>query len=300
MTTDETLDLLVAYKKSRWEHYRDRAADEESPVLANATDSDRQALQEAHDVHRQAVERVLEHLDHAGYRYDAMYRGEVERTDCYDLIVAIGGDGTVLDLSHRVSQVPLLAVNSHPETSVGYFCAGNVEQFPELLEETLQETLPDFSLARFYIDIDGERVSPPVLNDVLISHANPAAVSRYAITVDGHEPETQRSSGIWVATPAGSTAAIRSAGGYVLPLGCRSLEYLVREPYPVPDRPYRLTKGVQPLSNRFEVRSEMQDGRIFVDGPHIREPFEFGARLSIDADAPSLRIFGLDIARRTD
>jgi NAD+ kinase len=299
MAIDETPHILVAYKKSRWEHYAD-SDDGTAPILQRATDEEREELQEAHRVHRRAVKRVCDHLADRGFDVDEMYRGEVEQTDPYDLVVAVGGDGTVLDLSHRITDLPILAVNSHPQSSVGYFCAGVVDKFPQLLDGTLDGSLGDHALARFYVDVDGERVSPPVLNDVLISHANPAAVSRYVVTADGRDPETQRSSGIWVATPAGSTAAIRSAGGYVLPLGCRSIEYLVREPYPVPDHPYRVTKGVQPLSNPFEVRSEMQEGRIFIDGPHIDHEFGFGATLRIDGDAPPLRIFGLDVARRTD
>ena len=44
-----------------------------------------------------------------------------------------------------------------------------------------------------------------VINDVLIAHKNPAATSRYLLELNKTKEE-QRSSGIWIATPMGSTA----------------------------------------------------------------------------------------------
>lgn len=300
MAIDDDPNILVAYKRSRLEHYTGVDGADADALPRRASHTDRETLQRAHDIHRDGVESVCEHLARQGLAYDHGYRGDVEETDGYDLIVAVGGDGTVLDLSHRIGEVPILAINSHPEESVGYFCAGVVDDFPSLLRRARDGSLPNFALARFHVAINDEQLSAPVLNDVLISHANPGAVSRYRIAAGNHEPEHQRSSGIWLSTPAGSTAAIRSAGGFVLPIGCRCLEYLVREPYPLPDRPYRIRQGVQPIRNRFEVRSEMQDGQIFVDGPHIQHSFAFGDHLHIDADAPPLRLFGLHVERRTD
>jgi len=300
MAIDDAPDILVAYKRSRLEHYTGGDGVDPESMPARASEADREALRRGHEIHRDGVERVCEHVEQAGLSYTHTYRDEVEETEPYDLIVAVGGDGTVLDLSHRIGDVPILAVNSHPEESVGYFCAGDVDAFPALLDRTLEGTLPSYSLARFFVTLNDRPLSPPVLNDVLISHANPGAVSRYRVATGGREFEHQRSSGIWVSTPAGSTAAIRSAGGFVLPVGCRCIEYLVREPYPLPDRPYRIRQGVQPIRHRFEVQSEMQQGRLFVDGPHIQHPFEFGDRLHIDADAPPLHLFGLHVERRTD
>ena len=300
MAITDDPNILVAYKKSRLEHYAERDGADLDAFPVRADEEDREALQRGHDIHRAGVDRVREHLEAEGLAFEHMYRNEVDRTDDYDLIIAVGGDGTVLDLSHRVTDAPILAVNSHPEESVGYFCAGIVDEFPEMLDRTLDGTLSSHELARFVVEVNGEPLSPPVLNDVLISHTNPGAVSRYRIAAGQRDPEHQRSSGIWISTPAGSTAAIRSAGGLVLPIGCRCLEYLVREPYPLPDRPYRVRQGIQPIRHRLEVRSEMQQGRIFIDGPHIEHPFEFGDHLRIDGDAPPLRIVGLDVERRTE
>ena len=91
---------------------------------------------------------------------------------------------------------------------------------------------------------------------------------------------------------------IRSAGGYVLPLDSERLQYLVREPYRLPDRAYRFLKGIRPLDETLRVISQMHEGRVFVDGPHIGYPFTVGDRVEIDGGAPPLQIYGLSEQRR--
>jgi NAD+ kinase len=298
MPQADTPSILVAFKKSRWEHYTEGSPEGEG-LSDGSRPVDTEELEEAHRIHRRAVEAVCDHLQAGGWDFEAHYRGDVEKTDQYDLIITIGGDGTVLDLSHRVTDVPILGVNSHPGSSVGYFCAGIVDEFDELLADALSGAMETFSLARFQVEVNGEPTGPPVLNDFLLAHENPAAVSRYVLTVGEGPSESLRSSGLWVATPAGSTAAIRSAGGMVLPLAARSLEYLVREPYPIPERPYRYHKGVQPMNATFRIESKMEYGRLFIDGPHLAYRLRFGDVVRIDHRAPPLKIFGLDIERRT-
>lgn len=290
-------NILVAFKKSRWEHHTEGGSDP-SVELEREPDS-LESLKESHRIHRSGLERVVEHLEAEGVDPTVSYRGEVDDTTPYDLIVTVGGDGTVLDLSHKVRDVPILAVNSHPSSSVGYFCAGTADSFPTLLESTLEETLAAFDLLRYRLRVEGTPTGPPILNDVLFSHRNPAAVSQYVLETSAGDPEKQHSSGIWISTPAGSTAAVRSAGGFVLPLGCNCIEYVVREPYSQPGAPLRHTKGIQPVSETLRLRSRMQDGRVFVDGPHITRELGFRDVIAIDPDAPELTMYGLDVERRT-
>jgi len=68
------------------------------------------------------------------------------------------------------------------------------------------------------------------LNDLLVAHANPAAMTSYTLQL-GTVSEPQRSSGLWIATAAGSTAAIRAAGGRMLPCVHGSCNIWMREPY---------------------------------------------------------------------
>ena len=147
-------------------------------------------------------------------------------------------------------------------------------------------------LMRFGLLLNGESVGYPILNDILVAHANPAAVSKYDIHLE-EGAETQKSSGIWIATPAGSTAAIRSAGGYVLPLESQTIQYLIREPCPPPARSYRHLKGIRSIRAPFSIHSRMDEGQLYLDGPHLALPFQTGDRLEINPEVPPLSILGM-------
>ena len=69
-----------------------------------------------HAVHQEAVancERVLEHL---GLSWRSVRRDEMRgRVSDVDLVLSIGGDGTLLEASHHLSDdIPVLGLNSDP------------------------------------------------------------------------------------------------------------------------------------------------------------------------------------------
>lgn len=284
--------LLVAYKRTTYERYQ-RLDDVALQALIDAGDVSVRSLEASHALHYASLEKVTAHLDSLGLPYDCLYRGEVAAADDHDLVIPVGGDGTVLDLSHKVRDQPVLAVNSDPGMSFGYFCAGTADNFPELLRKTLEGDWEPSCLHRFDVRIDGVRQGIPILNDILVCHENPAAVSSYVIRVGEAKDEPQKSSGIWISTAAGSTAAIRSAGGLVLALESPRIQYLVREPCPPTVGLYRHVKGIRDPSHRFEVVSKMPEGRVYLDGPHVGAAFSVGQVLTIEPDVEPLRIFGI-------
>lgn len=291
--------VIVAYKKTRYEHYMKGEEAAYIEQLARQSRGDVQELRDAHDLHRHNLQNVADILEQNGLDHDLAYRGDVTSGEDYDLIISVGGDGTVLELSHRISTTPIVAINSAPSRSVGYFCAGTASDFESLLHRIIEGDEPMFELTRFYLALNGSQQSPPVLNDLLISHENPAAVSEYTIEVGENPPETHKSSGVWISTAAGSTAAIRSAGGDVMPLDSRDFQYRVREPYPPREREYRCLQGIHSLETTFELTARMSRGHIYLDGPHITFSFSLGDTVTLRDGAPPLCIFGLDRSRRT-
>lgn len=283
--------VLVAHKRTTFEHYSN-SADAALQAMIESGDIAVGALRTSHDAHYRSLEEVLRVLDTAGVDYESCYRGDVGAI-AHDLVISVGGDGTVLDLSHKLADEPILAINSDPSMSVGYFCAGDASEFGELFGRIQAGELTPISLFRFGVQIDGVRVGSPILNDILVAHENPAAVTSYVIAVGEADPEPQKSSGIWISTPAGSTAAIRSAGGYVLPLDSTRIQYLVREPCPPTVGLYRHVKGIRRMSEGFSVTSKMPNGRVYLDGPHLSAEFSVGRVLTLDAEVPPLRIFGI-------
>lgn len=292
-------NILVTYKKSRYEQY---VLDEADPDVIRLLAEDHlsvRSLKKSHRIHNESLENICTTLDQRGLTYDRVYRGDTNEIAHYDLIISVGGDGTVLDLSHRIENTPMLAINSDPGMSVGFFSAGTASEFPELIDNIVSGHIQPVKLRRFAIKINGTRCGFPVLNDVLVTNSNPAAVSNYLLKVGEHPFEQQTSSGIWISTAAGSTGAIRSAGGIVLPVDSENLQYLVREPYPPKSGGYRFLKGIQHLSDPIEVISRMREGRVFLDGPHASFAFTIGDLVSVDPGAPSLNIYSLQQTRRT-
>jgi NAD+ kinase len=238
-------------------------------------------------VRRALRERGLAASEIPGDPIDGSARRLLARAD---LVVTIGGDGTLLAASHHVTTGAVLGVNSAPGDSIGHFCCTRRAVFPATLDAILAGRLRPVELARLALRIDGRRLPEPALNDVLVAHPIPAATTRYRLTVGGRTEE-HRSSGLWISTAAGSTAGIRSAGGQVMPRGSRRMQYLVRELLREPGRRYRLEHGFVAPPAGLTVSSKMPEGRLWVDGARTVHPFPFGARLSVDTSAPPLRIF---------
>jgi NAD+ kinase len=200
----------------------------------------------------------------------------------------VGGDGTLLAASHHVGAGVVLGVNSAPRDSVGHFCATDRRGFPAVLRRLIAGTLRPHAVSRLQVALDGRVWQGRILNDVLVCHESPAATTRYEIGARGRR-EVHRSSGLWVATAAGSTAAVRSAGGRVLPLRSRRLQFRVRELYREPGRAYRLTRGIL-SSDTLTVISRMPEGRLYADGARLTRRFPFGMRASFRIGDEPLRL----------
>jgi NAD+ kinase len=143
------------------------------------------------------------------------------------------------------------------------------------------------------VDVGDTVISTRVLNDALYCHESPAATSRYILEYAGDQ-ERQMSSGVWIGPAAGSTAAIRSAGGKVLPTGSQKIQFVIREPYRGVDNKYRLVKGMVPPGEELKITSRMTKGRIFLDGTQKVYSIGIGDRIRMTLSDEPLTLLGLD------
>jgi NAD+ kinase len=151
-------------------------------------------------------------------------------------------------------------------------------------------------LTRMRVELNGRVLSSRVLNDALVCHASPAATSRYILRIERPgrvDEEDQRSSGLWIGPAAGSTAAQKSAGGRVLPLSSKRLQYVVREPYTPVGVPFRFPVGTVREDQRLVILSKMRDAKIFLDGPHIVFDVTVGDVLTLRRSDEPLVVLGL-------
>jgi NAD+ kinase len=284
--------VLVIYKKSAYQIYVRERRHARVAALLRARDPAVAGLVRAHQAHDKTLAEARRVLRALGARATFRYRSSHTSSDAFDLVVTLGGDGTLLWASQSIGAgCPVVAINSAPQDSVGYFCAATRDQLSDVLRDALAGSLEDTELTRLRVELDGELCSSRVLNDALFSHSSPAATTRYALRLRGRE-ELHKSSGVWVATAAGSTAAIRSAGGRVQPIGSTRLQFVVREPYLAAQRSYRLLRGLVGPREQLEIQSHMRAGKLYLDGPHITRAVEIGSRLSFRRSHEPLTLLG--------
>jgi NAD+ kinase len=155
-----------------------------------------------------------------------------------DLIIACGGDGTLLQTAHRArgSGVPILGIN------IGYL--GFITSVPgHKVKSAMRRILEaDFVISRrtaldIEAETDGEVAQGWALNDVVIARgANPHLIALNARI--GARPLTRyRCDGLVVATPTGSTAYSLSAGGPIVSPECNVLTVTPICPHALTNRP---------------------------------------------------------------
>jgi len=207
-----------------------------------------------------------------------------------DLIITVGGDGTVLAASHFAGHCPIFGINSAPQTSTGFFCLAGPQNFRRYLGTILKGKRRPVLLPRLEVKINGEKLPYPALNELLFACRLQGETARYRIRI-GKREEEQKSSGVWVATGAGSTAAIYSAGGKKDSPYSKRLQYWVREPFLYPKNNYRLVKGFLKLRQKITLISEMRSGMIFIDGGKLNYHVPRYARVTARGGVSPLKIF---------
>jgi NAD+ kinase len=281
------LRVLVVAKKSVLEQALTGPFGERVQTTLDESPDETQRLHLAHADNAAAIQKVREVLERAGVEHAWERRPTKRSVTGYDLVVTVGGDGTLLSASHAVEDEPVLGVNSSPRFSVGHFCAATADTFEDALAAFREGRLPRLELTRLRVQIHGRKVPYPVLNEVLYAHQNPAGTSHYELCV-GSAREAQKSSGIWIASAAGSTAAIASAGGDRMPMEDRSIQYLVREPFEPGALSYALKRGF--TAGPIEIVSRTLASGVFIDGHRNHFSISYGDVIRIDTLAPRLAL----------
>lgn len=257
----------------------------------------RAILRDSDVAHHAALRSVLATLRGLGLAVRARWRGDVRRRLAADLVVTVGGDGTLLQAAGFVREEPVLAVNSDPRHSVGVFTGTTARSLRDRVQRWLAGRLRPVALPRLTVRVDGRAIPWPVLNEVLLASRNPAEMTRYRLRVRGREEE-HRGSGLYVATGPGSSGAVRSAGGRILPLRSAHLQFLARELYAGFGPRPRLARGLVHGAEGLSVIMLGRGGTLFCDGSRRQVPLRPGAVVRFTLDAPPLWALGLDPARR--
>lgn len=149
-------------------------------------------------------------------KYQAANRQDLGKS-C-DLIVVVGGDGSLLgvgrDLAH--AGVPVLGIN---RGGLGFLADIAPAQIEQKIGEVLRGEFvaEDHFLLNARVFSDGvERAQSPALNDVVVHLGGMAKMMEFSLWVDDQFVYDQRSDGVIIASPTGSTAYSLSAGGPIM------------------------------------------------------------------------------------
>jgi NAD+ kinase len=246
----------------------------------------------AHAEHLETLVHVEAELTKRGIAFRSLARADMpdQLVTDVDLIITVGGDGTFLDASHHVIDVPLLGVNSSSSSSFGHFCLATERTLTKAFDDIESGAIELKQLVRLELSINDHVLPDLVLNEVLVAHSHPAATSRYFLKTQAKKEE-QRSSGIWIGTPAGSTGSLRSAGAPVLPITAQKFEFVVREPCMRPGEDWKLLKGVLDYTDEILVVSQMRTGSLYIDGTHIEHHFGIADELVVKPSKTFLHAF---------
>lgn len=187
----------------------------------------------------------------------------VDRPDQVDLILVLGGDGTILRALHRVigRAIPCVGVNFG---NFGFLTTLRSDELIEQLPAVFGGGLEVVSLPTIAVETpDGRFLA---INDVLVTTDQLGRMARLEWAVNGIEMGERGCDGILVATPTGSTGYNLSAGGPVIDWGVDAVSVTFVAPHALDARPLILSRG-----HELRVVSRTRDvaSRIVVDGQAV-------------------------------
>ncbi|MDU9376368.1 NAD kinase [Methanocorpusculaceae archaeon Sp1] len=154
-----------------------------------------------------------------------------------DLIVVLGGDGSVLRAVRMLSrQVPVVGVN---QGRVGFLTDLEREHACGVLS-TLELPLAVEPRMRLSIEQDGKLLGS-ALNEAVVVTSRPAKMLQFATFVDGNKIGEFRADGLILGTPTGSTAYAMSAGGPIVDPLIEAFVLVPLAPYMLSSRPYLIS-----------------------------------------------------------
>jgi len=156
-----------------------------------------------------------------------------------DLAIVLGGDGTMLGIARQLApySVPLIGIN---QGRLGFMTDIPIEQMYTALAEMLagHHKLEHRTLLEGRVIRDGKEISNGLaFNDIVVARGAGSGMVELKVTVDDHFMYNQRSDGLIISTPTGSTAYALSAGGPLLHPNLAGIVFVPIAPHALSNRP---------------------------------------------------------------
>lgn len=255
----------------------------------------RQDMQARQDSIHRVVEVLSRHaevmvhwlqFDESGTDLDSMPLASL--VEDADLMISLGGDGTLLTTARALAgkNTPLLGINLG---RLGFLADVSFDNFEAYVEAVLagRYTVEKrfFIQGRYY---EGEQLltTKIALNDIILHSHQSASMIEYEIASGGDLIHIQRSDGVIVTTPTGSTAYALSGGGPIMHPSLETFAIVPICPHTLSNRPI-----VLPADQAIEVRlgRESLPAKVSYDG-HSTQTVGLDNRIVITRYEESLRL----------
>ncbi|AWF81873.1 NAD(+) kinase [Microbulbifer sp. A4B17] len=199
-----------------------------------------------------SLKRLMAYLEEEGYSvvleegtassvssHNARISSRDKLGELCDLVIVVGGDGSLLGAARALARfsVPLLGIN---RGRLGFL----TDITPDQVEQKVGEVLSGKYMAesRFLLDMSVTRDGRPVgkgsaLNDVVLHPGEFIRMIEFDLYIDGQFVYTQRSDGLIISTPTGSTAYALSGGGPIMHPKLDAIVLVPMNPHTLSSRP---------------------------------------------------------------
>lgn len=222
-----------------------------------------EALELSRKLDRRLTKRgfeVVHDLESAAAREDDGGTARTQIARVVDLLVTLGGDGTLLSVArHPAPGVPILGIDIG---TLGFLTTCGPGEYEEILEAALAGTARLEERRMLSVSVaEGRRPGRTyrVVNDAVLGKSALARIAAIRVDVDGRTVSRYRGDGLIVSTPTGSTAYNLSAGGPILEPTMPALVLSPICPHTLSLRPL-----VLPDSVRLDLRVEEDATGVFL------------------------------------
>jgi len=175
-----------------------------------------------------------------------------------DIVVTIGGDGTILRALEKVDK-PVFSINSG---GMGFLTEVESKYAKEGLQRVIDNDYNVEERAKLKTTVDGKRL-PDATNEVTVQTSRIAKMIYLQVLIDDELLETFGADGVIVATPTGSTSYALSAGGPILDPSVNAMVIAPLAPFKLAARPW-----VVPLEKKIDVKllHKSKGSKVVIDG----------------------------------
>lgn len=207
--------VVVVGKTTRLDYERRRNQLTTEDALRNRLSefgSDYETLLQRHSQQTRHLDIITNFLESQGVSMRLRDRESysAEDVEWAESVFSAGGDGNFLWAASKVVSPDklLVGLNTDPTSSEGYLCLDSSRHgsLQNALGAVFRGEVPRYRRARIRVEVDGDSLPVPALNEVFIGERNPAHASYYEFSRDGSDGDKQKSSGLLIYSGTGSTS----------------------------------------------------------------------------------------------